>query len=230
VNAQPDARAGRAGAGVILFGPFSLNSATRQLLRDGREQPLSPKALQLLLSLTVKRDRAVSKGELQQELWPSTFVAETNLASLVAEIRRALDDDASDPRVIRTVHRFGYRFVAQVEESASPSAAAVPPVVKHWLVWDARRVPLVEGVNLIGRAADASVWVDAPGVSRQHAQVVIENDNAILEDLGSKNGTYVAGTRVTAPRQLVDGDQIRLGSVVVTFRVPEFSGATETAP
>ena len=229
MNAPPDARAGRAGAGVIRFGPFSLDAATRQLLRDGREQPLSPKALQLLLSLAANRERAVSKGELQQHLWPSTFVAETNLASLVAEIRRALDDDAASPRVIRTVHRFGYRFIGQVEEQASPSAA-VPPVAKHWLVWEARRVPLAEGVNLIGRAPDASVWIDAPGVSRQHAQLVIEDDVAILEDLGSKNGTYVTGTRVSTPRQLEDGDQIRLGSVVVTFRIPGLSGATETAP
>ena len=51
----------------------------------------------------------------------------------------------------------------------------------------------------------------------------------LLEDLGSKNGTYVGGDRVTIPRQLADGDQVRLGSVVITFRVPQPSGATETA-
>ena len=102
--------------GTVRFGPFSLDPATRQLLRDGREVPLSPKAFQLLSLLVVNRARAVSRQELHQALWPSTFVLDANIASLVAEIRRALDDDAATPRFVRTMHRFGYRFVAQVDE------------------------------------------------------------------------------------------------------------------
>ena len=72
------------------------------------------------------------------------------------------------------------------------------------------------------------VWVDAPGVSRHHARIVISGSEATIEDLGSKNGTYVGSELVTVPRRLDDGDQIRLGSVVVRFRIPRFSGATET--
>ncbi len=53
---------------------------------------------------------------------------------------------------------------------------------------------------------------------------------AAVEDLGSKNGTYVRDRRVDAPLTLGDGDQIRLGSVVVTFRIPPVTGSTETAP
>ena len=210
------------------FGPFSLDAATRQLLREGREVPLSPKAFQLLLALVANRERAMSKEELQQTLWPSTFVLDTNLASLIAEIRRALDDDAAKPQFVRTIHRFGYRFVGHVDESAvmpvEPAAAA-----KYWLVWDIKQVPLAEGSNVIGRGTDTSIWIDAPGVSRHHARIVIDGGNATIEDLGSKNGTYVAGEPVTTPRRLDDGDQIRLGSVVVTFRIPRFSAATETA-
>ena len=74
-----------------------------------------------------------------------------------------------------------------------------------------------------------SVWIDAAGVSRHHAQIMINDDEATIDDLGSKNGTYVAGARVTTPHRLQDGDQIRLGSVVVTFRIPRISVATETA-
>ena len=51
------------------------------------------------------------------------------------------------------------------------------------------RFALQDGVNVIGRDPDAAVWVDAPGVSRRHAQIVLENRTASLEDLGSKNGT-----------------------------------------
>lgn len=79
---------------TFRFASFSLNAATRQLLCDGREVSLSPKSFQLLLLLVINRHRAMSKGELHQSLWPSTFVVDTNLASLVAEIRRVLEDDA----------------------------------------------------------------------------------------------------------------------------------------
>jgi pSer/pThr/pTyr-binding forkhead associated (FHA) protein len=87
----------------------------------------------------------------------------------------------------------------------------------------------MEGANIIGRGTDTSIWIDAPGVSRHHARILIKGDEATIEDLGSKNGTYVAGVRVTAPQRLDDGDQIRLGSVVVKFRIPGLSAATETA-
>ena len=98
---------------TFRFASFDLDTATRQLLRDGREVSLSPKAFQLLLLLVANRDRAISKQELHQS----------------------------------------------------------------------------------------------------------------FEDLGGKNGTYVAGERVTVARRLDDGDQIRLGSVVVKFRIPSLSAA-----
>ena len=213
---------------TVQFGPFSLDSATRQLLRGGREVSLSPKAFQLLLFLVVNRERAVSRQELHQTLWPSTFVLDTNIASLVAEIRRALDDSAATPQFIRTMHRFGYRFIAHVDEPAV-TAVHTPPAAGYYLVWDLRQVPLADGYNVLGRGGDASIWIDAPGVSRHHARILIRGGEATVEDLGSKNGTYVAGTAVTAPRHLDDGDQIRVGSVVVTFRIPKSSVATETA-
>ena len=213
---------------TVRFGAFSLDAATRQLLRDGREVPLSPKAFQLLQLLVVNRERAVSKQEVHQTLGPSTFVLDTNIASLIAEIRRALDDNAAKPQFVRTMHRFGYRFVGQLDELAT---LAVQPssLARYYLVWELRHVPLTDGCNVIGRGADASVWIDAPGVSRHHARILIDGDEATLEDLGSKNGTYVTGTRVTDPRPLNDGDQVRLGSVVMTFRIPTLSAATETA-
>ena len=214
---------------TFRFGPFSLDSDARQLSRDGVEVGLAPKALQLLLMLVQNRTRAMSRDELQQQLWPSTYVLDTNLAGLIAEIRRALQDAADRPTFVRTMHRFGYRFIGDVHEA---QASSVPgePVQKYWLVWDARQVPLSEGDNIVGRGTDAAVWIDAPGVSRHHARIVVRQGEATLEDLGSKNGTYVKGHRVTEPRRLANGDQVRLGSVVITFRIPQPPGATETTP
>ncbi len=214
---------------TFRFGPFSLDSRTRQLLRDGREVALSPKAFQLLLLLVENRSRAMSREELHQQLWPSTFVLETNLAGLVAEVRRALEDTADKPTFVRTRHRFGYWFIANVSEEEAPPASG-EPVVKYLLVWDTRQVVLPEGNTIVGRGPDSSVWIDAPGVSRQHARFVVREGEATVEDLKSKNGTYVGPHRVEMPRRLVDGDQIRLGSVVITFRIPQPPGATETSP
>jgi len=214
---------------TFRFDPFVLDPRTRQLLRDGAEVALSPKAFHLLLLLVTNRARAMTRDELQQQLWPSTFVLETNLAGVVAEVRRALGDTAEHPTFVRTMHRFGYRFIADVEENDAAEASA-EPAVKCWLLWETRQVLLSEGDNLVGRGVDAAVWIDAPGVSRHHARIVVRRGEATLEDLGSKNGTYVGGLRVTIPHRLTNGEQIRVGSVVITFRIPESPGATETAP
>lgn len=214
---------------TFRFGRFSLDSRTRQLLQDGHEVALSPKAFQLLLLLVENRSRALSRHELHEQIWPSTFVLETNLAGLIAELRRALGDSADSPTFIRTMHRFGYSFVGEVEEADALQESG-KSAMKYWLVWQTKQVPLTEGDNIVGRGVDASVWIDAPGVSRHHARIVVRRDEATLEDLGSKNGTYVGGDRVTIPRRLADGDQVRLGSVVITFRIPQLPGPTETAP
>lgn len=209
------------------FEEFTLDSRTRQLLRQGSERHLSPKAFDLVSLLIENRARAMSKAELHEKLWPSTYVLETNLAGLVAEVRRALDDSADQPRYIRTVQRFGYWFIGNAQETADREATVKPPV-KYWLVWETRQIALSQGENILGRAPDAGIWIDAPGVSRRHARILLEGSGAAVEDLGSKNGTYVRGRRITAASALCDGDQIRLGSVVITFRIPPPAGSTQT--
>jgi DNA-binding winged helix-turn-helix (wHTH) protein len=209
------------------FDAFTLDSATRRLLRDGQEVHLSPKAFDLLLLLIENRSRAMAKGELQRRLWPSTFVTETNLAGLIVELRRALADSPDQPQYIRTMHRFGYWFVGNVRQEAAAEAGRAP--VRYWLMWEARQIPLVDGDNIVGRAQNAEVWIDAPGVSRHHARFRLTEGTVTVEDLGSKNGTYLRGKRLTAPSRVADGDQIRIGSVVITFRIPPPPESTDTA-
>ena len=210
------------------FAQFALDSGTRQLRRDGKDVHVSPKAFDLLRSLVENRSRAMERTELHQQLWPDTFVLDTNLASLVAEIRRTLGDSAEEPRFVQTLHRFGYRFIADVDEAGPADEEPATPFVRYWLVWETRQIPLGDGANVLGRAPDAGVWIDAPGVSRNHAQITVAGRDATVEDLGSKNGTFVKGQRITAPYRLADGDQIRLGSVVITFRIPPMAGSTES--
>ena len=213
---------------IYRFGDFAVDVRTRRLLRDEQELHLSPKAFELLVTLIENRARALSKSELQQKVWPATYVLETNLAGLVAEIRHVLGDPADDPLYIRTMHRFGYWFVGNVSEQGA-SERTILTHARHWVMWETKQIALIPGDNILGRAPDAGVWIDAPGVSRHHARIRLEGAGATLEDLGSKNGTYLRGELVTAPSALSDGDQIRLGSVIVTFRIPPPAGATETA-
>lgn len=210
------------------FGDFTLDPDTRQLLSHGAEVHLAPKAFELLLLLVANRTRAVSKEELQQRLWPSTFVEETNLATLIAEIRRTLRDPAANPKFVRTLYGFGYRFTGDVVEAVDPSRAE-PRRGKLWLAVERRQIPLLEGPNVIGRAEDASIQIDSPGVSRYHARIVVNGGDALLEDLGSKNGSYVNGAFVKT-RPLSDRDEIRLGATTLTFRIAPPAGPTETLP
>lgn len=211
---------------VYRFGSFVLDGETRQLLLDGNEIHLSPKAFDLLTILLTTRPRVVSKAELLERLWPSTFVEETNLAGLAAEIRRALHDSPTRPVFVRTVHRVGYRFMGEVVET-SAARQEPPPGPRPCLVVENRYIVLMEGVNVIGRAPDAAIQCDVAGVSRHHARILVSRGEATLEDLGSKNGTYLQNRRITSAR-LSDGDEIRLGKASLTFRIGPPLGATET--
>jgi len=210
---------------TFRFANFVLNGDTRQLLGDGTEVHLSPKALSLLLMLLEERLRAVSKAELQAALWPSTFVGEANLTTLVREIRRALGDTGQGSKYIRTVHRFGYRFVATVTAADSTAPASG---MRMSVSGGGRQFLLAEGVTVIGRAGDAGVRIESGGVSRHHARIVIDRGHAHVEDLGSKNGTFVDGKPVADARVLRDGDEIRVGPVALTFSVAPTTQATET--
>lgn len=99
----------------VQFGDFTLDESRRQLLKGAEPIHLSPKAFQLLSILIEQRPRAVSKKDLQQRLWPDTFVTEGNLAGTVAELRSALGDDRRESRFIRTLYGFGYSFTAPID-------------------------------------------------------------------------------------------------------------------
>lgn len=211
----------------IRFGPFTLDTGSRQLTRAGGVIHLEPKAFELLWALVEARPKALSKANLQERLWPGTFVAEANLSNLVAEIRAALGDPARAPKLVRTVHRFGYAFCG--EAVLVPDAAdAVPVRVWCTLEADGRRFPLASGAYVIGRDADVEIRFDTSTVSRRHARVVVTADAAVLEDCGSKNGTFRGSERVSSPVALVDGDTIRVGSVLATFQVSPAFQRTET--
>ena len=206
------------------FGLFEVDSERRQLLREGRDIHLTPKAFDLLALLVGEAPRVVRKNELHDRLWPGTFVSDATLTGLVKELRRALDDRDTASPMIRTAHGVGYAF-AQVIEIL---AAGVPAALKRWLVVGTRRIPLEDGEHVIGRNPAAAIHVDSSGVSRRHARIVVSGGTTSLEDLASKNGTLLNDVAVAGRVALHDGDRIQLGGTVILFKASTSGMSTDT--
>ena len=208
----------------LRFGDCVFDSDTHEVIRNERPVHVWPKAFALLAALIERRPKAISKDELHGLLWPDTFVSDANLPNLVAELRGSLGDDANEPRIIRTVPRFGYAFRAETAgESTRPAAAAFR------LIWGDREIALRHGENVLGRDEAAALWIDDDLVSRRHARIVVDETGAVLEDLGSKNGTRLRGKRIRSPATLVDEDLITIGPASMIFRVLHQTGSTATA-
>ena len=108
----------------VSFGPFTFDRCNG-LLREGtREIPLPPRALGVLDLLVSRAGTVVPKQELIDNVWKDAFVTDTSLAEAISVLRQALADDPQAPHYVQTVHRRGYRFVAEI----APSPGAIAPV------------------------------------------------------------------------------------------------------
>lgn len=212
----------------VRFGDCVLDSETRELLVRGKTVHLTPKAFELLAILLENRPRALSKTEIHEKLWPSTFVTDGTLTSLLAEVRSAIGDEHEN-RFIRTVQRFGYAFSGSAETERARPGGMPRAGFAYRLFWGPREIALEEGETILGRDPDATAFIDHTSVSRRHARIVISGESAKVEDLQSKNGTFVRGKKLRTPALLTDGDEVKLGSVTMTFRVFPLSGSTATA-
>jgi len=202
----------------LSLGPVTLDTDRRQVFRGSESLHVSAKAFQLLQLLVENRPRALSKDELQRALWPDTFISDTSLTTLVNELRAGLGESAREPRLIRTVHSYGYAFEG---DAAAASGAR--------LLRGELEVPLSEGENVLGRDQGRGGSITDASVSRRHARITLSGEIATLEDLGSKNGTFVGEKKLGGPTVLADGDTIRLGLVTLVFRAANNEASTKTA-
>ena len=214
----------------VRFGSFEFDTATRELRRDGARVHLSPKSFDLLQILVERRPGLVTKGELQDQLWPDAVVLEANLGNAVAEIRKALGDDPKSPSYVCTVSRRGYRFAADVEVLGGGETRRTPLHPRWWLVWKDTILPLAEGENVVGRSPNCAIWLDGASVSREHAHIFIAGSRAIVEDRRSTNGTCVNGERIAVPQAVTDGDRLTFGSEEAVFREWSETAAPATEP
>lgn len=209
----------------LRFGECVLDTDARELRRGGAPCELSPKGLQFLQLLLESRPRALAKTEIHERLWPDSFVSDSSLARLASEVRAAIGDDARHPHLLRTLHGHGYAFASGVVVEPQLETGRL---TAFRLLWGERQAALCEGANVLGRGSETTVRIDHGRVSRVHACIRVEGERAWLEDLGSKNGTFLRGERVSGPAELSDGDEIRVGTVVVMFRRADRDFTTET--
>ena len=113
-------------AASYRFGPFVVDGGAYRLLRDGKNVPLSPKIIDLLLFLAARPSVLVSKEDLFRALWPDVAVTDNALTQAVSELRQALGDDPASPKFVQTVARRGYRFISPVEAVVSAASATSP--------------------------------------------------------------------------------------------------------
>lgn len=197
----------------VTFHDFEFDTATRLLARRGAPIALTPKAAALLDTLIAAAPSPVTKEKIYDVLWKDTFVEGGNLHNLVSELRAALGDGQRD--VIRTVHRVGYAFSAPLArlQATAPRLHIGNDVLE-----------LASGDNIIGRER-----LGTPDVSRRHARIHVGSAAITIEDLESKNGTFVRGERIERRTELHDGDEIVFGRTRATLRVVDAGARTVTA-
>jgi DNA-binding winged helix-turn-helix (wHTH) protein len=200
----------------VAIGALLFDAGRRQLVGPAGTVELPLKEFELLSLLVARRPHVVSKDEIRDALWPDTIVTEASLTSLVKELRDKLGQ-AGRKGPIRTVHGFGYALTDAGQPRPGPGAR---------LVRGTTEIALSSAELVLGREPGLPGSIEADSVSRRHARLTWDGRDATLEDLGSKNGTFVGGVRVSGPVVLRDGDEVRFGLVTFVFREPPTGTST----
>jgi DNA-binding winged helix-turn-helix (wHTH) protein len=200
-----------------------------RITRGDEVRHIRPRAMGVLECLAEARGAVVTRQRITDRVWRTEYVTTNALTHVVAELRTSLGDDADRPMFIETIPRRGYRLVAPVSFPGEPKSAAPGEAsIVTLLAEDGAVIELQAGANLIGRASDAAIRIDTSEVSRRHAVITVDGPLATIEDLGSKNGTFLRGRRLDAPARLADADEITIGVNVARFRVVVADDRTAT--
>lgn len=203
-------------AGILQFGAFELDVTAFELRRAGTRVHLEKIPMEVLVLLAEHAGALVDRDRIQAALWdPRVFVdRDAAINTAIRKIRRALEDDAGGPRFVETVVGKGYRFVAPVARPGAPTSTAP---TGYCVTRGPDSFTLHTGDNLLGRDPAARVRLDHPSVSRRHARICIAAARATIEDLNSRNGTFVGGRRIDAATEIGDGTIIGIGPIALRF-------------
>lgn len=201
----------------MRFADCTLDPGSRELRRAGKVVAIEPRTLDLLLYLVGNRDRAIGKDELQDNVW-GTVVSDAALTRAIMKLRKAVGDNTFDARIIKTVPRFGYRFIATIEstegrathapDSPARRGIAVLPLVN--MSGDPENDYFSDGIaeeilNLLAR-------IPALRVASRTSSFAFRNSQQSMRDIAAalnaqmilEGSVRKAGNRVRITVQLID--------------------------
>lgn len=227
-------------AGTFRFANFELDLAAYVLRARGKAVRLEKIPMEVLILLVQQAGTLVERSEIAATVWgPSVFLEhEAAINTAVRKIRQVLGDDPAAPRFVQTVVGKGYRFIAKVESltpahdpdaSRGQDRSADQPGGPRYVVKVGRREFVLPcGETVLGRDPSADVCVEHPSVSRRHARLSIEAGRARLQDLGSRNGTFLNGRRIDGPTDIREDAIVGLGPVTLLFCVWRAPASTQS--
>ena len=197
--------------GDFRIGSWLVQPRLNSISSAGESRRVEPKVMQVLVYLAERAGEVVSKEDLIAGVWAETFVSDDVLLRSISELRRVLDDDAKDPRFIRTITKRGYRLIAEVRSAEEASAPAHPPPRPK-----SRRLLVVAGglVVLAGVFAAGYLgwWLRQPRApSRSQTMLVVLPFRNSSGDAGEEYfSDGVTGELIT---QLAEMEPVRLGVI-----------------
>ena len=210
---------------IYQCGDFSLDTRGYALERDGTCQSLEPQVFDLLLYLIENRARVVTRTELLDNLWKDRVVSESALNGRLKAARKAVGDDGKKQQIIKTIHRRGYQFIADVAISSDAGSGDLPSVPMQSAIFDKPSVAVLPFENL-GEAAESDYFANGltedinSNLCRYRDLLVIDSHSAfecraghssiesIARELGvqylASGSVRLAGTRVRVSAKLIE--------------------------
>ncbi|MEQ8366130.1 MAG: winged helix-turn-helix domain-containing protein [Roseicyclus sp.] len=143
------------------FGDYRLDPNTFELVHGDDVVHAEPQVLALIIHLVAHRDRLVGKDEIARAVWPDRIVSDASISSRIRSARHALGDDGDTQAVIRTIHGKGFRFVAQVVETAAAQPGPASPQAGENITTRSRPSIAVLPFRALGQSPDVEILAEA---------------------------------------------------------------------
>jgi DNA-binding winged helix-turn-helix (wHTH) protein len=204
--------------GPFRLGEWVVDPRANRVSQGTTTVQLEQRVMSVLLCLAENAGEVVTRQRLVDSVWDEGFVADNTVTHAIAELRKAFRDCARDPLFIETIHRRGYRLIAPVILDAPQADGYNLEPVRFLAIFRETEYPLWQGEYLIGRDPECAITIPSMKVSRHHARITVEGPRTLLDDLESKNGTFLNGIRIECSTAINGGDLIGIGRITETIR------------
>jgi TolB-like protein/DNA-binding winged helix-turn-helix (wHTH) protein len=197
---------------MYRFGAFELDLAAIELRVSGKALSLEPQVFGLLALLVENRERLVSKDEIVEKVWDGRVVSDAAIASRVKSARRALGDDGSAQRFIKTLHGKGYRFVAEVSAAHSGAAVSVAPLADDKV--DHGLGAMVQRLERVSRPSLAVLPFRLVGGDERHAALASALPDELITDLVRLHWLFVTARGSSFRLRPAESDFAEIGRLL----------------